>query len=71
MPLDRTLKRRFFGRIWRAIGALPRFRYPDPKKIKLDAGNSRIFLPKLGWLRYRNSRTVVGEVLRRESRRRE
>ena len=23
------------------------FRYPDPKKIKLDQGNSRIFLPKL------------------------
>src|SRR5690606_18483836 len=29
------------------------FRYPDPKQIKLDQGNSRIFLPKLGWLRYR------------------
>ncbi|NHZ67263.1 transposase, partial [Massilia sp. CCM 8694] len=29
------------------------FRYPDPKQIKLDEANSRIFLPKLGWLRYR------------------
>ncbi|WP_395140474.1 RNA-guided endonuclease InsQ/TnpB family protein [Schlegelella aquatica] len=38
------------------------FRYPDPKQIKLDQGNSRIFLPKLGWLRYRNSRKVLGEV---------
>ncbi|CAL1238813.1 RNA-guided endonuclease InsQ/TnpB family protein [Candidatus Methylocalor cossyra] len=38
------------------------FRYPDPKQIKLDQGNSRIFLPKLGWLRYRNSREVLGEV---------
>ncbi|WP_038168305.1 RNA-guided endonuclease TnpB family protein [Thiomonas sp. FB-Cd] len=38
------------------------FRYPDPKQIKLDAGNSRIALPKLGWLRYRNSRDVLGAV---------
>lgn len=36
------------------------FRYPDPKQIKLDQANSRIFLPKLGWLRYRNSRDVLG-----------
>ena len=38
------------------------FRYPDPKQIKLDQGNNRIFLPKLGWLRYRNSRNVLGSV---------
>ena len=38
------------------------FRYPDSKQIKLDQGNDRIFLPKLGWLRYRNSRDVLGEV---------
>lgn len=38
------------------------FRYPDPKQIALDQGNSRIFLPKLGWLRYRNSREVLGAV---------
>ncbi|NHZ38526.1 RNA-guided endonuclease InsQ/TnpB family protein, partial [Massilia rubra] len=38
------------------------FRYPDPKQIKLDEANSRIFLPKLGWLRYRNSRDVLGEL---------
>ena len=38
------------------------FRYPDPKQIKLDQTNSRIFLPKLGWLRYRNSREVLGVV---------
>ncbi|MCE1181339.1 MAG: transposase [Rhodocyclales bacterium] len=36
------------------------FRYPQG--IKLDQGNSRVFLPKLGWLRYRNSRDVLGEV---------
>ena len=38
------------------------FRYPDPKQIKLDQANNRLFLPKLGWLRYRNSRDVRGEV---------
>ena len=38
------------------------FRYPDPKQIKLDQTNSRIFLPKLGWLHYRNSCEVLGVV---------
>ncbi|BCU05450.1 RNA-guided endonuclease InsQ/TnpB family protein [Allochromatium tepidum] len=38
------------------------FRYPDPKQIKLDQANSRLFLPKLGRLRYRNSRDVLGTV---------
>lgn len=38
------------------------FRYPDPKQIKLEQGNSRIFLPKLGWMCYRNSRMVLGAV---------
>jgi putative transposase len=36
------------------------FRYPDQKQFKIDQGNSRIFLPKLGWIRYRNSRVVLG-----------
>src|SRR5699024_5927104 len=36
------------------------FRYPQGSK--LDQGNSRIFLPKLGWVRYRNSREVLGVV---------
>ena len=38
------------------------FRYPDSMQIKLDQANSRIFLPKLSWLRYRNSRDVLGTV---------
>lgn len=41
-------------------GVYSSFRYPQD--FKLDQANSRIFLPKLGWLRYRNSRTVPGEV---------
>ena len=43
-------------------GSGDRFRYPDPKQIKLDQANDRILLPKLGWIRYRNSRDVLGEV---------
>ena len=37
-----------------------RFRYPQG--YKLDQANGRLFLPKLGWLRYRNSRDVLGTV---------
>jgi len=44
-------------------GARESFRYPDPKQIKLDEANGRIFLPKLGWMRYHNSRNIQG-VLR-------
>lgn len=36
------------------------FRYPQG--VKLDQPNSRLYLPKLGWLKYRNSRAVLGEV---------
>ena len=39
-----------------------RFHFPDKKQIKLDQANDRIFLPKLGWIHYRNSREVIGEV---------
>ena len=36
------------------------FRYPDAKQFKLDEANGRIFLPKLGWMRLRLSRPVLG-----------
>jgi len=55
-------KRADFPRFKRK-GVRDSFRYPDAKQIKLDEANSRIFLPKLGWLRYRNSRNIQG-VLR-------
>lgn len=38
------------------------FHYPAANQIKLDQPNSRIFLPKLGWLRFRQSRDVLGEL---------
>ena len=34
------------------------FRYPQG--FKVEQGNSRLFLPKLGWVRYRNSRAMQG-----------
>ena len=38
------------------------FRFPDPKQFKLDEANARIFLPKLGWIRYRKSRNIAGDL---------
>jgi putative transposase len=37
------------------------FRYPDPKQFQIEPSNSRLSVPKLGWLRYRNSRRIQGE----------
>lgn len=72
-PLQQTLRdlERAYKNFFTKRAAFPRFkkkgqsdsfRYPDPKQIKLDQVNSRIFLPKLGWLRYRNSREALGTV---------
>jgi len=72
-PLQQTLKdlERAYANFFAKRTAFPRFkkkgrhdrfRYPDPKQIKLDQANSRLFLPKLGWLRYRNSRDVRGTL---------
>ena len=33
-----------------------------PQGYKLEQGNRRIYLPKIGWVKYRNSRNVVGEI---------
>lgn len=38
------------------------FRFPDTTKIRLDQDNARIRLTKLGWVRYRKSREVKGEL---------
>ena len=72
-PLQQTLKdlERAYSHFFAKRADFPRFkkkgqsdsfRYPDPKQIKLDQANNRLFLPKLGWLRYRNSRDVLGRV---------
>ena len=36
------------------------FRFPQD--CKLEQHNNRIYLPKIGWVRYRNSRDVVGKI---------
>jgi putative transposase len=38
------------------------FRYSGPNELKLDQVNGRILLPRLGWLRYRNSRNVLRRI---------
>jgi len=38
------------------------FQFPDKNQIAVDCNNGRIKVPKLGWLRYRNSRVVLGDV---------
>ena len=37
-----------------------RLRYPDAKQFEVDQANGRVKLPKLGWMRYRASRDVLG-----------
>ncbi|MBI5346845.1 MAG: transposase, partial [Chlamydiae bacterium] len=72
-PLQQALKdldkafQNFFARrasfpCFKRKGSGDSFRFPDHLQIKLDQANNRIFLPKLGWIRYRNSRKVLGEV---------
>jgi len=41
-------------------GIKERIRFPQG--CKLEQHNSRLYLPKIGWVRYRNSRNVVGEI---------
>jgi len=53
------LKRADFPR-FKKRGARDSFRLPQG--VKLDQANSRIFIPKLGWVRYRNSRDILGEL---------
>ena len=33
-----------------------------PQGVKSDQNNNRIYLPKIGWVRYRNSRTIIGTI---------
>ncbi len=60
--LDRAYKNFFAKRAdfprFKKKGVHDAFRYPQG--FKLDEGNSRIFLPKIGWVLYRNSRKTEG-----------
>ncbi len=70
-PLQQSLKdlEQAYKNFFRKRAAFPRFKkrgqndaFRYPQGVKLDQENSRIFLPKLGWMRYRNSRQVTGVV---------
>lgn len=64
--LDRAYKNFFAKRSgfpkFKRRGGGESFRYPDSKQFELDQANARIKLPKLGWVRYRKSRDVEGEL---------
>ena len=69
--LQQTLKdlERAYKNFFSKRADFPRFKkkgqsdsYRYPQGCKLDQSNRRIFLPKLGWMRYRKSRDVLGEV---------
>ncbi len=67
LDLDRAFqnffaKRADFPKFKRKGKSADSFRYPDPKQIRLDRENGRISLPKPGFIRYRNSRMVLGDV---------
>ncbi|MCV5104492.1 transposase [Escherichia coli] len=70
-PLQQSLKdlERGYKNFFQKRAAFPRFKkrgqndaFRYPQGVKLDQVNNRISLPKLGWVRYRNSREVIGEV---------
>ncbi|EDU7996267.1 IS200/IS605 family element transposase accessory protein TnpB [Salmonella enterica subsp. diarizonae] len=70
-PLQQSLKdlERGYKNFFQKRAAFPRFKkrgqndaFRYPQGVKLDQANNRISLPKLGWVRYRNSREVIGEV---------
>lgn len=38
------------------------FRFPAPKQFEVNEANSRLRLPKFGWIRYRNSRLILETI---------
>ncbi|WP_342357055.1 RNA-guided endonuclease TnpB family protein [Paraburkholderia sacchari] len=64
--LDRAYRNCFEGRVsfprFKRKGERDKFLFPDKNQITVDSGNGRIEVPELGWLRYRNSRMVIGQV---------
>jgi putative transposase len=70
-PLQQALKdlERAYANFFAKRAGFPRFKkkgHPDsfryPDGIKLDHANHRICLPKLGWMRVRQSRAILGTV---------
>ncbi len=70
-PLQQALKNleRAYTNFFEKRAAFPRFKkkgqsesFRYPQGFQLDQANGRIFLPKLGWMRLRLSRPVLGTV---------
>ena len=66
VDLDRAYRNFFQKRAdfpkFKKKGQRTSYRESDAQCITLDQPNSRIRLPKIGWVRYRNSREVLGEI---------
>ncbi len=69
--LQQSLKdlERAYGNFFSKRADFPRFKsrgihdsFRFPQGCKLDQAHDRLWVPKLGWLRYRNSREVLGEI---------
>ena len=62
--LSRALMNFFAGRAnfprFKAKGRKDSCRFPQG--VKSDQNNNRIYLPKIGWVRYRNSRKIIGTI---------
>ncbi|WP_239655166.1 RNA-guided endonuclease InsQ/TnpB family protein [Mycobacterium riyadhense] len=69
MDLDKACRRHgTFGVHWRSSRRwVPSFRFPEGNKMelqKLNCNKSRLKLPKLGWVKFRSSRSLDGEAIR-------
>lgn len=69
MDLDKACRTHGTWRVrWRSARRWsPSFRFPEGNKLvieKLNRGHARIKLPKLGWVKFRASRPLVGETIR-------
>jgi putative transposase len=69
MDLDNSCREHgTFGVRWRSSRRwAPAFRFPEGSKMaveKLNRRHGRVKLPKLGWVKFRASRSLVGEAIR-------
>ncbi len=69
MDLDKACRKHGTFRVhWRSSRRwVPSFRFPEGSKMavqKLNRSKSRVKLPKLGWVKFRASRSVDGEAIR-------
>ena len=70
-PLQQSLRDldRAYVNFFAKRAMLPRFKrlgmgdsFRHPKGVKLDQANGRVYLPRIGWLKYFNSQSVLGKL---------